>query len=667
MYRRLGLPVLAVFLAVALIGCRNNRGPQEQDLVLGVTVYPNQITVERGESQQFEATVDARGNASREVRWEVAVYTGGPVQAGTSISETGMLTVALGEPAEMLIVTAISVFDETQRGTAVVTVIDPGVVVITVGINPGDAAARPGENVSFTATVDVSVSGSDIDEATIPRTVTWHVDGNFHADTGIRNITDNTLSATLVIAADETAETLTVRVASTENLARQATATVTVNREEPVSYVWIVGSIVDGGWDSFPGTSMDQGYEAGTFTWSGEIAAGGTFRFNLYAGTTGWGSGSWFAPDFDGKYVEIGRNYKTRFDNPDGDGRAWRIRQAGYYTITLNPDAGTMYVEREGVPVEAVWLVGHMAASDWTLPGEPMSINADDGTFTWSGNVTASNYFRFNLDAETTGWGNGTWFVPPGGNRAAELGSNDMVRLVNPTIGSGDAWYITQSGWYVFTVCPGTETLYVARPVVVDSITIVSPPAQLVAGGTYSFTATLTGRNVDDTTVTWTVEGGVEGTGFGTGGYANRLTVAANDAGETLTITASANGQTDRITRVVVDPANLGGAVINLVVRDEGAGLEIVDGIPSVADKPVISTGGNLPSSVTFAVQNPLPGRAYEWLVSGVRKQGHSVTFYAANFGIGRHTVRLIVTDENGVVWSMPQLLHFNVVQYVQQ
>jgi len=623
--------------------------------ITGVTVH-GPASIEAGSSTQpgdFHATVQGTNTEDEAVTW--SIYETGRA-SGTFINAgSGVLTVSITEALTSLTIRATSVTAPAIFGQTTIAV-DPPADGLHVAISPRDISAGRGARVPFTATVTVIPTG-----AGIPTAVTWDVDGD-NPGTRIEYDPNDSHSATLVVAANQAIGPITVTVRSTHDPYEYDFATVDVTGDEAVNYVWLVGSMVYGGWDNFPGTPMVRDAEAGTFRWSGAVAARATFRFNLSYATTGWANGSWFAPYANDTYVVIGRNYKTRFDNPDGPSRAWRIQDAGYYAIIVDPVAKTMYVEREGIPVDAVWLVGHMAEDGWNLPGEPMARNTADGTFTWAGYATASNYFRFNLDIGTTGWGAGTWFAPPGGNTDAVLGISGMARRVNPTIGTGDAWRITQPGWYVFTVCPRTETLHVARPVIVDSITIVSPPVQLFPGAYYDFAATLTGRNVDDVTVVWTVAGGGEGTGFGTGAYANRLTIAANDAGETLTITASANGQTAQITRVVVDPASLGDAVINLVIEDRGEGLAIVGGIPS--EEPRISAGGALPYSVTFTIYGASnPDRTYEWIVSGVRKEGPSVTLYAANFGIGRHTVRLIVTDENGVVWSMPQLLHFTVVQ----
>jgi len=88
--------------------------------VTGVTVAPATVTVNRDATQQFTVTVAGTNNPSQAVTWQVS---GGGT--GTSISSTGLLTVAYDETASSLTVTATSVLDDTKSGTATVTVPAP--------------------------------------------------------------------------------------------------------------------------------------------------------------------------------------------------------------------------------------------------------------------------------------------------------------------------------------------------------------------------------------------------------------------------------------------------------------------------------------------------------------------------------------------------------------
>ena len=89
--------------------------------ITGVTVEPANATVEAGETQKFTATVSGTGNFSEEVTWSVT----GSSNAGTTISEDGVLTVAAGETAEELTVTATAAGNSGKSATATVTVTQP--------------------------------------------------------------------------------------------------------------------------------------------------------------------------------------------------------------------------------------------------------------------------------------------------------------------------------------------------------------------------------------------------------------------------------------------------------------------------------------------------------------------------------------------------------------
>ena len=88
--------------------------------ITGVTVTPATATVEAGKTRQFTATVIGTGDVNQEVTWTVSGSN-----AGTTISENGLLTVATDETAATLTVTATAVGDKTKYATATVTVTQP--------------------------------------------------------------------------------------------------------------------------------------------------------------------------------------------------------------------------------------------------------------------------------------------------------------------------------------------------------------------------------------------------------------------------------------------------------------------------------------------------------------------------------------------------------------
>ena len=85
-----------------------------------VSVNPATVTVEKGKTQQFTATVTGNNNPDQTVTWRVS---GGIT--GTSISEDGLLSITAAETANTLTVIATSTADNSKSGTATVTVTEP--------------------------------------------------------------------------------------------------------------------------------------------------------------------------------------------------------------------------------------------------------------------------------------------------------------------------------------------------------------------------------------------------------------------------------------------------------------------------------------------------------------------------------------------------------------
>jgi formylglycine-generating enzyme required for sulfatase activity len=89
--------------------------------VTGVSVSPASITVLKGRTQQFSATVEGTWNPAQAVSWTIDE----DVASGTGIDGDGLLTVAAGETAASLTIRATSTVDTGKSGTAAVTVTTP--------------------------------------------------------------------------------------------------------------------------------------------------------------------------------------------------------------------------------------------------------------------------------------------------------------------------------------------------------------------------------------------------------------------------------------------------------------------------------------------------------------------------------------------------------------
>jgi hypothetical protein len=101
----------------------NDPAPRAPSVTItGVT--PANPSVAKGATQQFTAAVEVTGGASNAVTWSVA---GGVNMTG--ITADGLLTVAAGETAATLTVTATSVFDPTKSASTTVTVTETATAV----------------------------------------------------------------------------------------------------------------------------------------------------------------------------------------------------------------------------------------------------------------------------------------------------------------------------------------------------------------------------------------------------------------------------------------------------------------------------------------------------------------------------------------------------------
>jgi hypothetical protein len=125
--------------------------------VTDVTIAPPSPSVQKGTTQQFNATVNGRYDPPQDVTWGVS---GGV--AGTIISDDGLLTVAANETATTLTVTATSVYDTAIYGTATVREIQL-VPVYGLSLSPTAhtfAGAHEGYAAQMALSVTITNSGN---------------------------------------------------------------------------------------------------------------------------------------------------------------------------------------------------------------------------------------------------------------------------------------------------------------------------------------------------------------------------------------------------------------------------------------------------------------------------------------------------------------------------
>ena len=91
--------------------------------VTSVTISPKTASVAKGDTQEFTAAVAVTEGAAQTVTWTIEESA---KKAGTTISDTGLLTVAADETLTSLTVKAASTVDTSKSDTAAVTVVPAG-------------------------------------------------------------------------------------------------------------------------------------------------------------------------------------------------------------------------------------------------------------------------------------------------------------------------------------------------------------------------------------------------------------------------------------------------------------------------------------------------------------------------------------------------------------
>jgi sortase B cell surface sorting signal len=173
---------------------------------VSVAINQSNVTVVKGESHQFNATVT---NATDQtVTWSVD-------GTDSTIDASGLLVVGANETTNTLTVTATSNEDSTKIANTTVTVVNQPEVEVTIDSLTGEV--EQGASKTFAATV---TNATD-------QTVTWVVTGATSTDTTID------VNGVLTVGADEVAGTiLTITATSNEDTTKEATATILVTEKD---------------------------------------------------------------------------------------------------------------------------------------------------------------------------------------------------------------------------------------------------------------------------------------------------------------------------------------------------------------------------------------------------------------------------------------------------
>ncbi|MDR1543722.1 MAG: Ig-like domain-containing protein [Prevotellaceae bacterium] len=172
--------------------------------ISSVSVTPATASVQQGNTQQFSANVTAVGGASTAVTWSVS----GNNSAGTTISTGGLLTVAAGETATTITVTATSTFDTGKKGNATVTV---STTPLITGVSIQNCPSGNLETESQ-VTLSATVQGT----GAFSQTVTWE-----SSNTSVASVNNGVVTALAAGSATITAK-------STADNSKSATCTINI-------------------------------------------------------------------------------------------------------------------------------------------------------------------------------------------------------------------------------------------------------------------------------------------------------------------------------------------------------------------------------------------------------------------------------------------------------
>ena len=541
--------------------------------IAGVTVEPDDATVEVGETQRFTAEVKGTGYYNESVVWTVS----GNNSAGTFISSNGVLNIAADETAKTLTVKATAVGNSGKYATATVTVTQPATIT-GVTVIPATATVEAGRTQEFTATV--SGTGNFNQE------VTWSVEGNESDDTTIVN-------GLLTVATDETATTLAVTATAKGDGITSATATVTVTPPATITGVIVTPAtttVEAGGTQRFTATVTGTGGVSQEVTWtvSGSESEKTTIENGLLTVAAGETA------------KELTVTATANGDKTKSATATVTVTQPATITgVTVEPntanvEAGetqqfTAKVEGTGDYNESVtWTVSGNESDDTTIENGVLTVATDETATTLTVTATAvgdgTTYGTATVTVTQPATITGVTVTPAtatveaGGARqftAKVEGTGDVSKEVTWSVsGSNAGTTISENGLLTVAadetakeltvtatangdgITSATATVTVTQPATITDVTVTPATATVEAGETQQFTATVIGTGNVSKEVTWSVSGSNAGTTISETGL---LTVAAGETAATLTVTATAVGDntksgTAKVTVTQPDP-----------------------------------------------------------------------------------------------------------------
>jgi len=587
--------------------------------VTSVVVSPDSVSVTKGTTKQFTATVSGDNNPPQTVIWTVQ-----NAHTGTSISTSGLLTIATNESSTSLVVRATSTHDNSKFGTATVTVLDPPPTVTTVVISASSLTITRGQQLQFTATVDGSYNP--------PQGVTWTLAENQSPDTNI-----DTTSGLLSVSINETSPSLNVRATSTFDTSKYGQVTITV--ESGVTSVSVTPST-----PTVP-KGQEQQFSA-VVNSTNDAPQGATWSIigNHHSSTS---------IDSDGLLtISINENTSpliiratSTYDNTKYGTANVTVSVPSVSSITVTPPSvSVLRGETQEFSAVVNGTNSPPQTVTWSIPTSHhtnTTINATTGLLTISTSETMTTLtVRATSTYNTSIYGNATVTVssgvtgvavtPPTATvakgatqqfNASVNGEGDLPQDVtwtrtgnnssNTTISSAGLLSVASNETATTITVKATstyDTTYFgeATVTVVSGVTsvVVSPSTISVPKGQqHTFTAVVNGNPPPPQTVTWSVSGGITGTNINSSGV---LTIAIFETASVLTLTATSTYDstisgsatvtvlTPTVTSVIVNP--------NPISVPQGGGQQFTAEVNGTHNPPVSVTweviGGNTGTSI---------------------------------------------------------------------
>jgi len=146
-----------IILLIIMSACSDKKTTEpvaKTTTVTRIVVTSTSQTVGPGGQVQFSAEVIGANNPSQSVQWSVITHTGSTIKPGTSVSASGLLTVAGDESTQYLTVVAKSNLDDTKSGWLTVSTTGSAPPTATgVNIYPANATVQKGGTLNFEASV----------------------------------------------------------------------------------------------------------------------------------------------------------------------------------------------------------------------------------------------------------------------------------------------------------------------------------------------------------------------------------------------------------------------------------------------------------------------------------------------------------------------------------